>query len=108
MVKELVEFVIKYRKMGLFEKSDLKFSYSWEVTPGDNPKTTGQPDSTLFNRNEGYEVLYLINRFAEIYDLCKKTSGHKIEKLIRMYLPSECISQEHVCEWIFAHWEKYP
>jgi hypothetical protein len=33
---------------------------------GDNPKISGVPDSTLFNRNEGYEVLYLINRMTQV------------------------------------------
>ncbi|MDQ1299065.1 MAG: hypothetical protein QG558_1604 [Campylobacterota bacterium] len=44
--------------MGLITKNDLIYKdYSWTAISGDNPKVTGEPDSTLFNRHEGYEVL---------------------------------------------------
>jgi hypothetical protein len=51
--------------MPLLQKSDLQFEYSWKVISHDNPIITGNPDSTLLNRNEGYEVLAFINRIAD-------------------------------------------
>lgn len=95
--------------MGLLEKSDLLFKneYSWNALKGDDPRITGEPDYTLFNRNEGYEVLYLINKLAEKHSLQKKTSGHKIENMIRLHLPAEIRKQENVMEWIFNNWERY-
>jgi hypothetical protein len=93
--------------MSLLNKTDLKLSYSWEVIKGDNPKISGHPDSTLFNRHEGYEVLYLINKFAEKHDLQNKSSGHKIENMIRLHLPAEIRKQENVMEWILNNWERY-
>lgn len=95
--------------MGLLQKSDLLFKneYSWNALIGDDPRITGEPDSTLFNRNEGYEVLYLINKFAEKHSLQKKPSGHKIETMIRLHLPAEIRKQENVMEWILSNWERY-
>jgi hypothetical protein len=93
--------------MGLLTYGDLQFSYSYTATANDNPKLRGEPDKSLFNRREKYEVLYLINKFAEKHNLKQKTSGHKAEKLIREYLPSEIRSQEHVVQWLENNWNKY-
>lgn len=67
--------------MGLLVKSDLQYEdeYSWTAIDGDNPKITGIPDSTLLNREEGYEVLAFINRFAKNIHLNKKTVVSKLK-----------------------------
>lgn len=95
--------------MGLLQKSDLLFKneYSWNALIGDDPRITGEPDSTLFNRNEGYEVLYLINKLAEKWGLSSKFDRLKIERMIKNNLPSDIRSQENVKEWIFNNWERY-
>ena len=95
--------------MGLLEKSDLLFKneYSWNALKGDDPRITGEPDSTLFNRNEGYEVLYLINKLAEKWGLSSKYDGLKMERMIKNNLLSDIRSQENVKEWIFNNWERY-
>lgn len=52
--------------MALMNKGDLVYNdYSWAAYGKDDPKIAGEPDSTLFNRKEGYEVLYFINKIAE-------------------------------------------
>lgn len=94
--------------MSLISKSDLFYKdYSWTAVSGDNPKVTGEPDSTLFNRHEGYEVLYLINKLAEIWKLNKKASATKMEKMIRNHLPSDIRSQVNVKQWIQDNWNNY-
>ncbi|MCQ8182648.1 hypothetical protein NP603_16120 [Methylomonas sp. SURF-1] len=90
--------------MPLINKSELNYRYSWTAIPGDNPKVTGEPDSTRFSRNEGYEVLYLINKLAEIWDFKKLASAHKIEKMIKNELPSDIQTQKGVKDWIKANW----
>lgn len=40
-----------------------------DCLPNDNPKVIGNPDSTRFNRHEGFEVLYLINTLANGWNL---------------------------------------
>lgn len=81
--------------------------YSWTVLPGDNPKISGVPDSTLFNRNEGYEVLYLINRFMSDTNIKNVESGQKIERMIRTGLPSDVRGQKNVVEWLIKKWKQY-
>lgn len=93
--------------MTLLQKSDLAFKYSWTVIARDDPKVTGNPDSTLLNRNEGYEVLEFINRFAAINDWKKKESGLKAERLIKTYPPSDTRSHANIRKWLRDNWEKY-
>lgn len=84
-----------------FKQSDLIYKdYSWTAIKGDDPKVTGVPDSTLFNRREGYEVLYLINTF----DLRNMNDANKLEKMIRSELPSETRSQINVKKWLRDNW----
>ena len=93
--------------MSLITKSELKYDYSWTVLNGDNPKITGVPDSTLLNRNEGYEVLWFINKFAEKHNFKNKESAFKIERMLKSHLPENIRSQENVVGWIEDNWDKY-
>lgn len=94
--------------MALYAKSDMVYKdYSWTVLNGDNPKITGEPDSTLLNRKEGYEVLYFINKFSEIHEFKQKASATKIEKMIREAVPGDIRSQKNIKEWLEKNWEKY-
>jgi len=86
--------------MNLINKSELKYVYNWRPIPNDDSRISGAPDSTLFNKNEGYEVLYLINKFAEIHSINEKETLYKIEKLIRIVLPGNLRNQLHVLEWL--------
>jgi hypothetical protein len=91
--------------MALISKSDLVYQdYSWSTYEDDDPKVTGEPDSTLLNRKEGYEILYFINKLAEIHKLKEKSSGKKIEKMIREKVPTNLRSQSKIKEWIEKNW----
>jgi len=91
--------------MALISKSDLYYKdYSWTASSGDDPKITGTPDSTLLNRNEGYEILYFINKFAELHSLKNKSSAIRIEKMIRNDVPSNIHSQHKIKLWIEENW----
>ncbi|MBI5847216.1 MAG: hypothetical protein HZB31_04585 [Nitrospirae bacterium] len=93
--------------MALMTKGDLYFKdYQWKAYAGDNPEVTGEPDSTLFNRHEGYEVLYLINKIAARNVFKQKASGTKLEKMIRYELPSDVRGQERVVNWLENNWDK--
>ncbi|WP_428567776.1 MAG: hypothetical protein ACP59X_08415 [Solidesulfovibrio sp. DCME] len=93
--------------MALLTKSDLRHSYSWTTYATDNPKITGEPDSTLLNRNEGYEVLYMINSFAKKHALANKQSGLKTEKMIKEHLPGDIRQQSKVAKWLADNWKEY-
>lgn len=93
--------------MALITKADLEGTYSWTAISGDDPRISGPPDSTLFNRQEGYEVLYLINKFVEVHNIKNKDLGIKVERIIRNHLPGDVRSQEHVMQWLAFNWNRY-
>jgi hypothetical protein len=93
--------------MSLLEKSDLEFKYTWTTIHDDDPKITGKPDSTLLNRQEGYEVLAFINRFANKHNFKQKKSGLKVERLINKNLPGNTRSHANVAEWLVKNWGNY-
>lgn len=87
--------------MATFNKSDMKHDhYSWTAVSGDDPKVTGKPDSTLFSRKEGYEVLYMINKVLDHQNQTSTKSGQKVEDLIKDELPSNTRSQVNVFNWL--------
>jgi hypothetical protein len=90
--------------MSFYKRSDMIYSYSWSADGGDNPKLRGEPDDSLFDRTEGYEVLYLINKFGEATGRTKIADGNKAEELIRGKLPGEVRSQKRVKEWLENNW----
>ena len=79
--------------------------YSWTVYGSDNPKITGKPDSTLLNREEGYEMLYFINKMADIYNLELISDCIKIERMIREKVPAGIHSQKAIETWIVDNWD---
>lgn len=82
-------------------KSDLLLKhYSETAFGGDNPKITGKPDSTLFNRNEVYEVVYMINKVLGFINGANLAKAYQLEKLIDEKLPSNTRSQEKVFNWL--------
>lgn len=88
------------------DKNDLRYLYNWNDIEGNHPKVTGILDSTMFNRREGYEVIYLINKLAEIWEFEEKSLCLKVEKMINI-LSSELRSQEAIKKWIEDNWERY-
>ena len=82
-------------------------NYQWSAaSERDNPKLRGEPDSSLLDRNEGYEVLYLLNKFQAKHNL-SLTATQKAERMIRAHLPGNLRSQENVVRWIELNWDLY-
>ena len=91
--------------MGIISKSDLYYDdYSWTVLAGDNQKISGNPDDTLLNRREGYEILFFVNTFCKIHKLENKESAIKVERMIREEVPGNIHSQEKIRNWIETNW----
>lgn len=89
-----------------FERKDLQKTYSWAHTKEDDPKLRGEPDSSLLNRSEGYEVIYMIRKLMTGWSLKTTASGEKIERMIHA-CPSNLRSQDNVKTWIHTNWPKY-
>jgi len=93
--------------MGLIAKDDLFYKdYKWTTLLGDDPRVSGEPDSTLLSRKEGYEVLYFVNKYSEKHGFKNKVSALKVEKIIRTELPTEIRSQSNIKTWIDQNWSK--
>jgi hypothetical protein len=90
--------------MSRFKKKDLKRVYQW-TTDIDDTKLKGTPDSNLFNRKQGWEILYLANKFLDAMGLSSVDSLHKFESLIAEMLPGRIRSQRNVYQWLIDNWE---
>jgi hypothetical protein len=94
--------------MEKYLRSDMLYhDYSWTAYGNDNPKISGKPDSTFLSRREGYEVLYFINKCAELHSITNKADCQKIERMLRNNVPPNIHSQENVEQWINDNWNKY-
>jgi hypothetical protein len=97
--------------MGNFRKTYMLYYleagyYSWAVHWGNDPKVTGELDGTFFNRQEGYEALYFINKYMKNHHLWGLSSFQKIERIIRRDVPEDICSQENIEHWIASNWYK--
>jgi len=87
--------------MVLFSRKNLFYSdYKWTVYAQTDPHVSGKPDDTTFNKEEGNEVVYLINKLMLLWDYRFPSTGNKIEKLIHDNLPQELSKQQEVQAWL--------
>ncbi|WP_394771903.1 hypothetical protein [Mucilaginibacter sp.] len=87
--------------MILFSRRNLHYTdYKWTAYAQNDPHVNGKPDDTLFNKEEGNEVVYLINKLMIFWDYRFANTGNKMEKLIHDKLPPELTKQEEVQVWL--------
>ncbi|WPU98551.1 hypothetical protein SNE26_21230 [Mucilaginibacter sp. cycad4] len=87
--------------MILFSRRNLHYTdYKWTAYIPNDPRVNGRPDHTAFDKNEGNEMVYLINKLMVIWDYRFANTGNKMEKLIHDKLPADITSQEGVQEWL--------
>ena len=80
--------------MPFYDKSDLRYEYNWSENHEIDLET--KP----LNPNEGYDMLYFINDFAEKHRFVNKVTGSIIERLIKIHLPPGLSSHEKIMEWL--------
>jgi hypothetical protein len=70
--------------------------------------TKGQEHSEL-NRTELYEILYYINHLGKIWNWTGNptSSYQKIERMIRMQVPSSIRTHKAIQVWLQNNWDKY-
>ncbi|WP_028317849.1 hypothetical protein [Desulfobulbus elongatus] len=93
--------------MESFNKSNLVYTYNWALYEKDDPRISGIPDATAFNRKEGQEVLYIINCLTDHLAYGVDSFGNKIEKLLHDRLPEEIDTQGDTIAWIKKNWTKF-
>lgn len=94
--------------MALYSKEAMeqrgKYTYTWTVSSGDNPKITDKRDSGRVSKKEGYEVRDLINAMAEKWDLKQLSSAHKLEDMIHS---SGKVMRDEVISWVSSNWKTF-
>lgn len=84
----------------IFLKEHLRKSH-YEWTVGLNHSTqNNEPDRRIFDRFNGYQVLFIINCFGRSLGKLTFTDGLKIEELISTQLPLEIKSELSVYNWL--------
>ena len=87
--------------MVLFSRRNLHYTdYRWSEYNPKDPRVNGKPDVTPFTREEGNEMVYLINKLMVLWDYRFANTGNKMEKLMHDKLPPEIVTQEDVQEWL--------
>ena len=94
-------------RAGPLRKIDLRYSYASNAFMGDDTSKCGIPDSVLVNRNEWYEVLYFVNKFANNYGRGQASVAIKAEGLLRTVAPGTLRSHQHITEFLLQHWDRY-
>lgn len=90
--------------MILFSKKSLCYNdYNWTAYSQSDPHISGKLDTTRFNKSEGNEVVFLVNKLMAMWDYRFISSGNKMEKLIHDELPGEADTQEAVQQWLKEH-----
>lgn len=84
--------------------------YKWTAKADhDNPYYRIGTDHSELNRTEGYEVLYFINHIVNKWSWNGYTPGlkeyQKIERMIRLFVPTNIRTHKKIEDWIIANWK---
>ena len=90
--------------MPTLKRSDLLYTYRWNASPEEDPNFMRYPEHSIFNRSEGYEVLYTINKYLEKHGLVTIGDGRKAEELIQSKLPSKSFTHIELWRWLKINW----
>lgn len=81
-----------------FQKQDLSGThYTWN---NEQPAFSGQPSRRRFDKNNGDQVLYLINFYASLAGRASFQEGRIIEQAITRDLPDAAKSEVSAFNWI--------
>ncbi len=82
--------------------------YNWKAEDDhDNPYYISGADFTELSRTQGYEVLYFINHIVSKHWTANYETYHKIERMIRYFVPGSIRAHKKIEEWIVENWDLY-
>lgn len=87
--------------MSLIDKGDLQYDYTWTSQPGGSK--SDKPDSNLFDREDGKEVLHIINEYAKEENITDKKRALEIETKLHQNLSQDVSTQRDVFDWLKAN-----
>jgi hypothetical protein len=89
--------------MGLMVKaSDLYYRYSKDTVNRYQPKFSGKPDGSLFNRDDLYEVLPMYGAVMDALDSREQHVLHQVEELMLLNMPSFIETREQVFDFLVS------
>lgn len=91
--------------MDTFTKENLIYEYNWSQYKINDPRISGIPDTTEFNRKEGEDVFYIINHLTDHVAWDVGSFACKVEQLIHDRLPEEITNQQDTIQWIRENWK---
>jgi len=77
----------------------LNLYYNWTIGLNHSVQNNA-PDRRIFDRFNGYQVLFIINYFGNSLGKLTVNDGREIEKLISSQLPPETKSELSVFNWL--------
>lgn len=89
----------------LLRREDLKGDYTW-IDGIDHNLFNGELTRRKFDRNNGDQVLFLINLYASHVKDFSLEDGLKIEEILLDQLPLEAKSEISVFNWLKDYQEK--
>lgn len=84
-----------------------KDHYQWPQLPEQDPRISGDLSETLFEPEDGNQVLYFINKLLAVWKFDEMKYARKIEKMIKVGLPENIGTQINAKAWIKDHWGNY-
>jgi hypothetical protein len=82
-----------------FSREHLLNEYSWPEGAGAG-LYNGEPSRRLFDRNNGEQVLFILNAYAAVTNQCTIGDAHHMEMLISRHLPPGLKSEISVFQWL--------
>lgn len=83
----------------IVKASDLKFRYPRDVANREEPKFTGLPDQTLFNRHDLYEILPILTAVMNELDSVDGEVLHLVEDVLNV-MPSFITTRGEVFDYL--------
>ncbi len=74
---------------------------------GDNPDVRGEPDSSMLNRSEWWEMKYFLNKFTVMHCGGSRNSAFKVEELIQETIPTTLRSHANITDWLLRNSSLY-
>lgn len=95
---------LTFREKKNMTENDLKYKYQWITHP---LGATWKTDENLFDRNDGREVINMVNDILNGLKLNNKEAGQKIEAFIKLDLPYTIRKRKDVKDWILKNMKSF-
>ncbi|MCT4561927.1 MAG: hypothetical protein N4A41_11180 [Crocinitomicaceae bacterium] len=97
----------KTNERGMDNSEELKLFYkyyNWEAFPENDCRVSKPIDDTRFNRNNGQEVVFMVEEIMNSSGMTDRSAKIKLERMIRNELPEKVVHQDRVKIWILLNW----